>query len=229
MRQTTFHQEIDLAGGEDAPGRVDANAVVRREEVEERGSLGGRPGRPRPRREMAGVRAQQRMQHQRWKREIVDQLRLVRPVPEVRDVVHVRHVGLGDELNFRRCPIHYGAHQLNDRVRLWQVNAGRADLLPEIGDRIESDEPCPLAHVEQQRLHQRDEHPRILHVHVHLIGAEGGPNPFRSACGRKLGEQRQCPWANHPATGRVRLEIDGDEVVPELRFVAEGIRWNQSP
>ena len=159
------------------------------------------------------------MEHERRESKIIDELRLVRAVAKIRDVVRVRHVRFGDELNVRRNLVQHGAHELDDRVGLRQMDARRADFLPQIRYRVEPDEARTVRHVEQQRVHQRQQHARILHVHIHLIGAEGGPDPLRPARGRELRPQRQRAWPDD--VREVGVAFDRDEEIAELRLVAE--------
>ena len=86
------------------------------------------------------------MQNERRQREVIDQLRFVRAIAEIRNIVRMRYVCLGDKHDVRRDFVQNRSHQLNDAVRLQQVDARRADFLPEIRDGVESDESRTLCH-----------------------------------------------------------------------------------
>ena len=138
-----LHQALDLGLGEDATGRVEPDAVVRGQEIEEGGPARGQrqpggPGGERPR--AAGL---ERVEDEGRQGKVVDQLGLVRPVAEVGEIVRVGDVGLGDQPDARRKLIQDGAKELDDPVGLRQVDAGGADLLPKVGDGIQTDELGP--------------------------------------------------------------------------------------
>lgn len=92
--------------------------VVRRQEVEESRAIRRARQRLRSTREFLRVARLQRVQHQRWQRKILNELRLVQAVAEIGNVVDVRHVGLRDELDVRHNFVQHGAHESDDRVRL---------------------------------------------------------------------------------------------------------------
>ena len=80
------------------------------------------------------------MKDERRKRKVIDELRFILSIAEIGNVLFVRHIGFGDEMDMRGNVIKHGAQELNDGVRLRKVNAGGADLLPKICDGIETNE-----------------------------------------------------------------------------------------
>ena len=104
-------------------------------------------------------------------------------------------------------------------MRLRQVDARRADFLPQIRNGIQPDEARAVRHVKQQRLQQRQQDLRILHVQIHLVGAESGPNLLRPASGLKFRQQRQRTRADH--CGQIRVAWDRHEEITKLRFITE--------
>ena len=218
MFQRAPHQSVNLHVAQDTARRVQADPVVRGQEIEEGHPVRRRRQRLRPVGEFRGVAGGETMQHQRRQGEVIDQLRFVRAVPEVGDVVGVRHVGFRDEPDVRGDLVQHGAHELDDRVRLRPVQAGRPDFLPEKGDGIQPDEPRPFGRIEQQRLQHGRQHAGILEVEVHLVGAERGPHLARPARGRELREQRQRARTHH--LRQVRMPLDRHEEIPELRLIA---------
>ena len=61
----------------------------------------------------------------------------------------MRHIRFGDQMNMRRNFVQRGTQELNHVMCLWQMNAGRADLLPQIGNRIETDKGCAALDVRE--------------------------------------------------------------------------------
>ena len=112
------------------------------------------------------------------------------PAPGVRTKTVVRGGKKLRLVEFGRDFVEHCAQELHDAMRFRQVNAGRADLLPEIGNGIEPDESRPSPDVRQQRAHHRQQDGGILEIQVHLISAERGPHVFRLGGGRKFSEQR---------------------------------------
>src|SRR5262249_31295416 len=146
-----------------------------------------------------GAARQQSVQDEWWKREIVNELRFVRAVPEVGHVVAVGDVGLGDQHHLRRHLVEQRAPELDDAVCLWKMNAGRVDLLPEIGDRVKPYESSTPRDVEKQDIDQRKQHLRLVEVQVHLVSAECRPDlllPCLSGEGREQGKRA---WPHDPA------------------------------
>ena len=131
----------------------------------------------------------------------------------------MRHVRLGDQEHVRRDLVKHGAQELDDGVGPGQMQAGRADFLPEKRDGIQANEPRPLAHVKQQRLDHGPQYAGIPEVQIHLVGAKGGPDLARPAGGFKAGEQRQGPRTNH--LRQVGTALHRYEEIVELRLTAQ--------
>ena len=98
---------------------------------------------------VAGVKG---VQNQGRERELVDHLGLVRAVAKVGDVLVVGDVGLGDENHVRRDRVQDGAEELDHPMRLLQVDAGGADLFPQVGDSVQADDLGPFFDVQQKDL-----------------------------------------------------------------------------
>ena len=147
-RTRPIHKAFDLRRGQNPPRRVDSDAVVRGEEVEKRGFRRGRFQRGRPAVQRRGVTRAQSVKNERRQREIVNHVRFVPPVSEIRDVVGVRHIRLGHDHRSRRRTLGQRPPRPHQRVGLRQVDAGRSRLLPDEPDRIESNESRPLPEVE---------------------------------------------------------------------------------
>src|SRR5688572_15749276 len=118
------------------------------------------------------------MQHEGRKCKIVNKLCLVRAIAEVGEIVHMRHVGLGDEYYLRRNLVQHSAHELDDVMRLGEMNACCADLLPQIGDCIQPDEPGATFDIEQEHVERGKEDGGIAEIQVDLVCAKRSPNPL---------------------------------------------------
>ena len=76
------------------------------------------------------------MQHKRGKRELVDHVRFITPIPKIGDVVIVGHVGFCNDLRGWICQFSNGSEELYNTMGLIQVDAGCTDFFPEIPHRI---------------------------------------------------------------------------------------------
>ena len=72
VRERALHQRVDLRLAQDAARGVQANAIVRGEEVEEGNTVGGQRERLRPAGELVGVARGERVQHQRSRSEFIE-------------------------------------------------------------------------------------------------------------------------------------------------------------
>ncbi len=86
------------------------------------------------------------MQQQRRQAELVHQMRLV-TVAKIADVLVMGQVGLGQQNRARGDVIHHQSHQLDNLMSLGQVNAGGADLLPQIGNGIQAHNPSTVGNI----------------------------------------------------------------------------------
>ena len=135
----------------------------------------------------------------------------------------MRHVGFGDEQHAGGEHPQQVAQQLHDLVRFRQMDAGRADCLPQVGDGIEPDDLGAVVDVEQQDVQVFEQHIRIAEVHVELVVAEGGPDVALPGRGLHRAQQRRRARAGH---GRqVRGGVHLDEIVPlRCQAVAVGAK-----
>ena len=160
----------------------------------------------------------QRVEQQRRQREVINQVRLV-AVAEIRDVLMVGHVGLGNDHRFVAGVLDEQAHETDDFMSLRQVHAARALLLPQEADRIEAEPLHALIEVvadDAQAFHQ---HFGIGEVEIDLIRREGAPNVLLTVEGFHLGEQRTGTRAND--IGPITLGVGGNEVVLARLFTPE--------
>ncbi len=88
----------------------------------------------------------------------------------------MRHVRLGNELHRGRDLVERRPHELDRRMRLREVNARGAGLLPKERDRIESDVARAALDVKEQRLEHAQHHARVREIDVHLVRAERRPH-----------------------------------------------------
>ena len=78
-------------------------------------------------------------------------------------------------------------------MRLRKMDAGRADLLPKIGDGVEVDELRAALGIRKKDIDDLKQDIRICKVEVHLVGTEGRPHLALSSNGFKFGKQWQSP------------------------------------
>src|SRR5438309_6750366 len=85
-----LHKGVYIGLAQDSPRRVDADAIVRGEKVEERHPIGrqAQPGGPVS--QVFGIPRSNRVQDQWRQREVIDELRLIGTVAEVRQVLRMR-------------------------------------------------------------------------------------------------------------------------------------------
>ncbi len=159
------------------------------------------------------------MQDERRQGEVVHHLRFVSAVAEVRNIVGVRDVGLGDQHHTRRNFVQHGAQKLNDPVRLRQVNAGRADFLPQIGYRIQPDKFRAPRNVKQQEIDDLQQHLGLPTVEIDLIFAERRPHLLFAGRGSEARQQRQGAGADDAR--QIGVAFDDDEVIAVFRIVAQ--------
>ena len=108
-----------------------------------------------------GGAGDERVQHQRRQRELVDEVGLVVAVAEVGDVLGVRNVGLGEQPRPGRDLVDEGPPQLDDGVGLRQVQARRAGLLPEEPDRVQPDRRGAADEVAEQHVGELEQGLRV--------------------------------------------------------------------
>src|SRR5438045_729 len=137
------------------------------------------------------------MQDQRRQREIIHELGFIRSVSEIGEVLRVRDVCFGDEQNVWRDLVQDFAQELDDAMRLRQMDAGSADLFPKISDGVQSDEARALFDVKEQSTYNGQQHVRLFEVQVHLVRAESCPHFFPSRAGGKFREQRERAWPHN--------------------------------
>src|SRR6185436_6732536 len=104
------------------------------------------------------------MQDQRWQCKVVDQLRFIRTIAKVGNIVEMRNVCFGNQHHTRCNYIEHRAHELNHTVSLRQMNARRSDFLPEIGDSIESNKSRTALNIGQQGIQDSHKDLRVLKV-----------------------------------------------------------------
>ena len=218
MGEHATGQVLDLRPGEEVAGRHHTDAVVGGQEVEEGGSPGRGGEAARPCRQSGRVAACKGVKDQRCQGKLVDHLRFVAPVAEVADVVALRHVRLGDDLDLRRHLVEHVAEELDQLVGLGEVDAGGARLLPEVGHGVHPEPVGTPLDVGQHDLQHPQQHLRVVVVQVHLVGTKRGPDPARARRGLEAGQQRGRPGTGHHR--QVRRRVDGDEEVSVGRLPA---------
>jgi hypothetical protein len=97
--------------------------------------------------ELAGILGQHCVEEQGRQGEIVDHLGFVIAAAEIRDIFSVGDVGFGDHDGLRSNFVQNEAHQLDDAVGFFKVDAGCTDFLPQIGDGIKADGGCAVRHI----------------------------------------------------------------------------------
>ena len=216
-------QPLELVFAQDTSGRRHPNPVVGGQEVEERDVPFGLSEIRGPAAQGPGVGAAKGVEHQGRKGKLIHHLGLVGPIAEVGDVVPVRDVGLRHDQDPGRHSVEDGTKQADDPVRLGQMDAGGADLLPEIGHRVEANHLGPALDVQQQDPDHLDQHIGIAVVQVDLVGAEGRPHQLVPRGGAHRGQQRLGARPEHRREVQA-LRHDG-EVLPERRLISqEGLK-----
>jgi hypothetical protein len=217
-------EEGDFLGRQDALGAGQADPVVGVEDVEEGRAVGRVFEGLCPLRDPGGVGAVEGVQDQRGEGEVVDELRLVGPVAEVRHVLGVGDVRLGEESHHGRRHVQDLAEELDDGVRLLEAGARRAALLPQVGDGVETHQIGTPLHVEEQRLQGRQQDARVAVVEVDLVAREGGPDPERAV---ERVERREHVTGARPAQrlslrrAQLVVRAEAQRVVGEIRVAAE--------
>ena len=153
---------------------------------------------------------------EKWRQgELVDNMCFI-AVAEVGDILILRHVCLRDEKNVRRQQLNDVAEQLDDLVRLWQVNAWRAEILPQVGDGVESEYPHTLGDIKKQDVDEFEQDIRILKVEIYLVVAERGPDVSLAVAG--LGAAQKGGGARPDHGGVIRGRICLDEIEARGRY-----------
>ena len=142
--------------------------------------------------------------------ELIDHVGLVAGT-EVGEVFAVGDVCFGDEDDVGGDDVEDVAQEFDDLVGLGEVDAGGADLFPEIGDGVESDDPDAAVDVVEEDVKKFEEDIGIGEVEVNLVFAEGGPDVAGAVAG--LGEGEEGVGAGSDDGGEVGLGVGLDEVV----------------
>ena len=143
-----------------------------------------------------GVFEQVGVEQQRRQGKLIDQMRLV-ALPEIADVLGVRHVGFGQQAYRDATLLEQDAQHLHHHVRFRQAAAIAADAFPQKGDGIEADIARPVAHVAHQNFRKAEQHVGVAKVQVDLVFAEGRPDVRRTLPGWHHAEQRRVARAHH--------------------------------
>ena len=130
-------------------------------------------------------------------------------------------VGLGHQRHPRRHRVEHVTKELDDLVRLGQVDRLGARLGPEVGDRVETDDVRSPSDVEEQRLEDRQQHPRVAEVEVDLVGRECRPDVLGPVDGLVAGQDVRRPWPEDLAALLGR-EVVG-RVVGDEEVVVDGV------
>ncbi len=215
MRGGPCQQQSDFLRRQDIFHGPHADPIVRGGEVKIRRAGGRVLDRRGPRAKARRVLADEGMQHQRRQRELVHELRFVRAVAKVGDVLRVRHVRLGDDRHAWRDGVEQRPEQADHAVCLLQVDAGRAGFLPQVRDRVQADEARAVRDVGQQHVDDAQQHIGTAKVQVDLVVAEGRPDVHRLPAPVHGGQQRQCTRSHHAR--QVLGRVGHDEVVAVSR------------
>ena len=131
----------------------------------------------------------------------------------------MRHVGLGDQPDVGRHFVQHGADELYHPMRLRQVQARRADLLPQERNSIQSDEFSAASDVEQQDIQHLEQYVWVGVVQIDLVVAEGRPHPLRAGSRLHLGQQGQGARPHHRR--QIGIPLDHDEVAAVARLIPQ--------
>ena len=131
---------IDLGLLQQALHRAQPDAVMGGDEVEVDGAVLCRRHAHHPGRQVAAGAGDQRVHQQRRQGEVVNAVRLI-GVAKVGQVLAIGHVGLGDDDGVGLRALDDQAKQSDQLVRLGQVHAGGAALLPQKRHGIEPEHP----------------------------------------------------------------------------------------
>ena len=152
-------QILQIPFAQDFPRRIKPDAVVRSQEIQKGRRAAGSRVPVHPIRKDARITGQESMQYQRRQREIVDQVRFVAAVSGVGDILRMRHIRLGGQPDARRGFLKHRAQQLDDKVGLRKVDAGRAGLLPQVSGGIQPEDRSAAGRVEEQQVRHLQQHP----------------------------------------------------------------------
>jgi len=99
------------------------------------------------------------------------------------------------------------------------MNTGGADLLPEIGNRIQTDEPGALRKVEQEGVDDFQQNIWILEIEIDLVCTERCPHLFGTRRGIKPGQEWQGARPDH--LGKIGITLHHNEIIPIVRIVSQ--------
>jgi len=114
--------------------------------------------------------------------------------------------------------------QLDDLVCLVEVGAARAQLGPQVSDRVEPDDVGAAADIRQEYFHDSCENVGVFVVEVDLVGGEGGPEELRAPDGLEASEDVGCAGSEDCcALLRRKLfgGIEGDEEIAIISTVVQ--------
>ena len=140
---------------------------------------------------------------------------------EVGDHLGRLHNHLTQQQNTGADDLTHNAHHANQGVDLRQVAAAGAQLLPDIGNSIQTDHiNAPVGEVKQVFRHVVEDH-RICIVQVPLVGVEGGHNHLIAV--RQPGEAAGSGGGEHLRNGFLKLVGNVPVVVEEIPFPVAGL------
>ena len=151
-----------------------------------------------PGRQVAAGAGDQRVHQKRRQGEVVNAVRLI-GIAKVRQVLAVGDVGLGDDNRVGLGALDDQAKQSDQLVRLGQIHAGGAALLPQERHGVQPENAHPGI---QQLTNDGDElhdHRRIGEIEIHLIRTEGAPHRPLALLRGHMTQQRRGPGPDHVA------------------------------
>ena len=112
-------------------------------------------------------------------------------IAKVREILAIRHIGLGDDDGVRLCALNHQAEEANEFVSLRQIHARGATLLPKEGHRIEPEDSHTRIKQLPNNAHKLDHNSWIGKIKVDLIRAEGAPHRLLTRISEDRIEQRR--------------------------------------
>src|SRR5512138_1744218 len=123
----------------------------------------------------------------------------------------MRKISLRNEQDMRRYHVKNRTEELDQGMRLGQMNARRSNFLPQVGSRIQSDELRAVIDIEQEGIDDLQKHVRVLEIQIDLVRAECRPYlPATRTC-VEFRQERQGIRAHYRR--EIRLAIHHNEII----------------
>ena len=115
------------------------------------------------------------MQHQRWQGELIDHLGFIFTITEVRDIVFMRDVCLGNDHRAGCHSVGNRTEKLDKAVCLLKMDAAGSWNLPHKPNGVEANVTRPFRQVMEQYVNHRNQYLRRGEVEIDLVITERGP------------------------------------------------------